>query len=273
MRCSVQAGAHSAGRTRLLGALITWAAAATRPTLYKAHSLLSPSFVYLRRYRAKSLQIVRNPPFVQEGLSGLATSGFGQSVLSWDHRSRGQKVHFPLLSTRMNPSFSLQGLPCTRVKCPSTARTGMTHQQLHQWHHNYQLTNFSTSKGTKAFCPGHVSTEVQRPILRAGHVPHSDLWKLLWTPCDIWVRSPLWCGHSSHHSLLLKMLWVCTGVKLALPVTKLVTGEAGYCLLCSASSHSEICNHPLKWQNQSCVTYSNSYILRSPRDNSQIIES
>jgi len=59
----------------------------------------------------------------------------------------------------MNPGVMLEGLPCTHVKFPSTARAGVTHRQPSRWHRHFQFTNPATSKGAKPPCPRHVWAE------------------------------------------------------------------------------------------------------------------
>lgn len=153
------------------------------------------------------------------------------------------------MSMRMSSGIMLEGLPCTLVKFPSTARAGVTDWQPNQWHQHFQFTTFVTSKAQRFLAPG-VSRLSMLPECRADWVPRAGVLKWFWTLCGIWVLSTFRYAHSSHHSFLFKVLLVCTDIRLPHPtISQVFISKADHGLFWWGSSHSEKFSHPLKWQN------------------------
>lgn len=273
-------GSVQCRQTRLLGAMFTWAAAATQPKFYKAHSLLSSSFVYLRKYgEEKKIQSqVTSDSYKPSFCPGMPIWSchlwFWTKSQFWaEITEAGGRKSISHLSVPERTLIShCKVCHLTHVKCPSAARTGMIHQQLHQWHYNYQLTNFSTSKGTKKG-PLPWTCQCWGTTAHIQSWPRSPQWHLEAALNPVWHLS-------SQSPLMRSQLPSLTSFENALSLHRCEAGtphDKTRWRVKQAVAHSVLSlyplfsgqSHPLKWQNQSCMTYSHIYILRSPRDNSQ----
>lgn len=130
----------------------------------------------------------------------------------------------------------LEGLPCTLVKFPSTARAEVTN-----WQPNWWQQHFCNLKGTKLPRPRCVQIEGNAACMQSWlSSPHWSF-KVVLNPTWHLGFSTFRYAHSSQHSFLVKVLSVCTDIRLLYPkISQVFISKADHGLFWSGSSHSEI---------------------------------